>query len=1048
MSENIQKTRGVVKNYKDDRGGQNLIPSAVLGIVKNNIDPARCGKIEVYLKRTESGDESNPDNWTPVHYLSPFFGSTPNTSGSTGEGSFKTNPNSYGFWATPPDLGTEVVCVFLNGSIDDGYYIGSIPQVGTTHMVPAIASSDRIVANGAEAENYGGATRLPVGEINNANPEKTNKSFLTEQARPIHSYQAAILNNQGLVRDPDRGTISSSSSRESPSRVFGISTPGRPIYEGGFDDVSIQNAVKDEAIPDKKFKVVGRRGGHTLVMDDGTLGGKDQLVRIRTASGHMIMMNDSAQTLFIVHSNGQSYIELGKEGTIDMFSTNSVNIRTQGDLNLHSDNDININATKNLNIFAENIKTESSKETTSFVGTTFQQHTQGDHTVKVDSKMSFASKGDASLFSDGPAFVNGSKVNLNTGSSSLVPEKVKQLTQTAHSDTLYDTKKGYIAAPGKLQSITSRAPAHSPWTGANQGVNVKTNASADANLPASPSAELQAVNKAADNAPTQSTTPALAATAPTIQPASKQLDQSTTSAMASQLAVNASTGVTSDAVSKMAGVVDLGGAKLPSVGVFAMNANQMENAGTLKPGSATLVNAAVAAGKPIEQAMTRGLFTGKDGISSVSDFAKNIPAQANALSTVFGKAESALKDAGAITGKESPTQTAGLVMSAATVGATQTMGFVQSLGNMPKPTNVQESLSLASGVAGAMGLKLPASLSGSMGSAKDMISSGKFAADMSDKSLGALSSLPISDQLKGVAAGAFNKIKEGFKTLKSGVPVNLTEEKAKAQEAMNAEDKPAAPAAIEAPKPSMPSVAEVKSALNAAASGLSNLPGGGAAVGSVISLANKAVGFAGAVSSIAEKFESAKSTGTSVPGLDKISGSLSSISASVQSGGVSSSLNDLKSKLSSGADNLKSLAGSGLPAGELAKLNGAINSLGAGGPVPVKLPTSASDTFDLGPMLGQAKALLGDSKIPELNFSGLPAGAFKIPTAEEAKEYDRVQAEIDKETDNFWDLNKKYLDIKMEKGPDASETVAAYTALQDNQKKLATLRQSLGKTST
>ena len=143
-----------------------------------------------------------------------------------------------------------------------------------------------------EADSYGGATRLPVSEYNNANTKLNNKPVLTDQPRPVHSYQAAILNKQGLIRDPDRGAISSSGQRESPSRVFGMSTPGRPIYQGGYTDESIGNAVKQQDIPDNNFKVVGRLGGHTLVMDDGDLQGRDQLLRLRTSTGHMIMMND------------------------------------------------------------------------------------------------------------------------------------------------------------------------------------------------------------------------------------------------------------------------------------------------------------------------------------------------------------------------------------------------------------------------------------------------------------------------------------------------------------------------------------------------------------------------------------------------------------------------------------------------------------------------------------------------------------------------------------------------------------------------------------
>lgn len=333
-NENDIKLKGSFNTNKDDRAGAQTIPSAVIGIVKNNIDPSRSGKIEVFLLRGNSAKEDSPASWIPVNYMSPFFGYTQNTSSKDDKGKYLGNPNSYGMWMTPPDIGTEVLCVFLNGDINFGYYIGALPKPGMTYMTPALGASNYIIPNSAEAKGFGGAKRLPVTEANNANKEVKDSTIPAYSPRPIHSYQASILFNQGLLKDPDRGAISSSSMRESPSHVFGISTPGRPIYQGGYDDTSIKDAIESDA-KNENFKIIGRRGGHSFVMDDGDLYGKDQLIRLRTAGGHTIMMNDYAQTLMIMHANGQSYIELGREGTIDMYSTNSVNIRTEGDLNLH-----------------------------------------------------------------------------------------------------------------------------------------------------------------------------------------------------------------------------------------------------------------------------------------------------------------------------------------------------------------------------------------------------------------------------------------------------------------------------------------------------------------------------------------------------------------------------------------------------------------------------------------------------------------------------------------------------------------------------------------
>ena len=1109
MSEDIQKTKGTTNNYKDDRGGAATIPSAVLGIVKDNIDPTRAGRIRVYLKRQETGNENDAASWTTVSYMSPFFGSTPNTASSSAEGDYVGNPHSYGFWATPPDLGTEVVCIFLNGSSEFGFYIGCIPKPGLTHMVPAIASSDKIIANSSsEADSYGGATRLPVGEINNANKKQDNNSMLTNQPRPIHSYQAAILNKQGLVRDPDRGTISSSSSRETPSRVFGISTPGRPIYEGGYDDSSIADAVKDASVSDKNFKVVGRRGGHSIVMDDGDLTGKDQLTRIRTAAGHMIMMNDSIQSLFIIHANGQSYIELGKEGTIDMYASNSVNIRTQGDLNLHADNNININAKKDLNIAAENIRLESSKETTQFAGTTFKQQTKGNHTVKVGAGLSLASKGDGSLAAGGAAFINGSKVNLNTGSASLTPEDIAQQPLIAHTDTLYDSKKGYAAAPAKLQSIVSRAPAHSPWAAAGQGVNVSTDMSADSQLPAAPSPAAKAVNAAAAPTPSTPTSSSVAATAPvSSQAPSSGVDKATNSTVVSQMSVNAAAGAAKDAVAKTAGVVEVAGTKIASIGAMAMNPTQMVEAGVLKPGADTIANKLVAAGKSLTQALPTNMFTGKDGIKSVGDFAKNITAQAGAATELLGKAEKALKATGLISGKESPTQTAGLILSAATAGIDKTMAFIKSAAG---GTSAISGLNLDPK---ALGLKLSDSLSSAAGSVKDLISGGNFAASMADKANGVLGGIPnIADSLKGAAAGAFDKVTASFKSLGApGVPLNLTAIKAKvAEEAAALEaavTKPSTDFSLKSLTDKATSALGIKSdmsltsALTAAGaavktatggkidptaaikmgntaisalsksfgsdpSGIGNLPGGASAVSSSINLNASMKSMAGDISSglssaaasvsgMASKIASGSfdTPGMpSVPGLQNIPGS-GSLTASINGitgglsksmGGLSDAVNGLKSKLGAAGGGLQALASTGLSASALAQLNSSINSMGAGGPVSVKLPTVAADSFDFSKMKAQAAALLGNPKIPSIPFGSTNAGVVTSFNSENLQKVDKLVADINAETDKQTDLRNAYNSSKETSGPDSDVTAVAYTAWQDSSKKVASLTKELG----
>lgn len=473
-AEDIIKTNGTLKNFKDDSGGATLIDHPVLGIVKNNIDPTHNGRIQVYIAKYCGPDPNNASNWITVNYLSPYYGiaspkGDPTAGPETGFGTYPGTPNSYGFWATAPDIGTTVVCVFINGHQDKGYYIGCVPQIGLTHMVPAIGASSSIVPNEGESTKYGGGDRLPVAEVNYSNSAIRQNQKIYNASKPIHSYQAYVLAQQGLIRDNIRGVISSSSVRETPSRVYGISTPGSPIYEGGYTNQTIKQAVN--TADSSKLQMIGRTGGHTFVMDDGTIDGNDQLVRIRTSAGHMIMLNDSNQVITIMHSNGQTYIEMGKEGTIDLYSTNSVNIRTEGDLNLHADRDINLNAKRNINAFGNSVNLESTQNTSLRAGGSFKAQAIANYTVLVNGEMSFASSGNSSFLSSATTYINGSKINLNTGASATVPAAVPEIPKIQHINSVYSVEKGWInPSPYPIVSITTRAPTHMPWVAANQGV--------------------------------------------------------------------------------------------------------------------------------------------------------------------------------------------------------------------------------------------------------------------------------------------------------------------------------------------------------------------------------------------------------------------------------------------------------------------------------------------------------------------------------------------------------------------------------------------------
>jgi hypothetical protein len=776
MANDNFKPKGQAKNYKNDSGGGVVRNSPIIGVVKNNIDPNHSGRIDVYIADFGARDPDDSKNWTTVGYMSPFFGST-RPSGPNGEkdyGSYSQNPSSYGMWFSPPDIGSKVVCIFINGDVNYGYYIGGIIDPELLQMIPAIGTNTKnspVIFNGAEAKSYGGSTQLPVTNLNTNNPKITNSAGFLNAPKPVHSYSASIYFQQGLIRDPVRGPVSSSALRESPSRVgWGVSTPGRPIYQGGYTDETIAKQKGSENTD--SLKVVARRSGHTLVMDDGDITGKDQFIRLRTSLGHQILMSDDGQTLFIIHSNGQSYIELGKEGTIDMYSTNSVNIRTQGDLNLHADNNININAKKDLNIAADNIKINSTNNYDVRVGKNYSGYTMGKYTVKVNGAMSMGAGGEGSYASGGTMYVNGSIINLNTGSTSNPPAEVPLIPQVAHTDTLGDKTKGYAAAPGLLLSIVSRAPAHSPWASAGQGVDVKVTTSASAALPAAPAPAAAAANKAASTtAPANPSSASTLSTVPGSGSASNALTSATTAGLVGSAASQAA-GTAAEAVNTGTSVItDAAGKVNAAVGALAMTPQQME-AAVLKPGAADLVTGLVQNGSNVTAAMTQNLFTGAPGAENLAAFTNNLTAQVSAKVDTFKQAQTALTNVGAITGSESAGSIAGLVSAASSVGVSATTDFIKNAaGGLPGVGDATKLVSSAGDAvssamaAGNLSTNLMTNVTGGLNSITTGVEG------MLGKVMDGAESL--IDSAKGIAGSAFSAITGSFKDFVPGVPQNL-----------------------------------------------------------------------------------------------------------------------------------------------------------------------------------------------------------------------------------------------------------------------------------
>lgn len=301
-------TKKVKEKYNQNINASGInIPSGIYrGIVVSVIDPQPelgLGRIKVQISSlyapivpsindggVATGNATPP---TAEEYLgavwclrmTPFGGTYVDGAG---------NQMSSGIFYPPPAINNEVVVAFT-GDSDKGIILGVLPS---------------------RAENMAGPTAKPTqsGEIAPSYdvPDARN----TTNTPPPEHPQATALREQGLDKDTIRGPSQSNPLRDTTSSIIGISSPK----------------------------------GHAITLDDGFA--EDDIsnnIRLRTSNGGQILMDDNHGFIYIINQNGSAWMELNRNGDIDIFSGGSINIHTVGNFNVHSDGSINLQAQNGVN---------------------------------------------------------------------------------------------------------------------------------------------------------------------------------------------------------------------------------------------------------------------------------------------------------------------------------------------------------------------------------------------------------------------------------------------------------------------------------------------------------------------------------------------------------------------------------------------------------------------------------------------------------------------------------------------------------------------------
>lgn len=372
-------------NQNDSSKGIKIPAGIYYGFVVQVGDERRMNRVKVHISRFygtikpgSGSSDFSPEDFTGAvwcRYMVPIGGITKVEDGGQ---------SSYGLWGQPPDINTEVVVGF-SGDSDKGIILGVLPDESR---------------NDSFAGPQGGDSK--DGKFTQVT--EVAKTRDTESTKPPAHPQSKQLEKQGLEKDKIRGVSYSRPRRDPVSKVLGLSTPS----------------------------------GHALVMDDGNDSGEFDLIRLRTASGAQILMDDKHGLTYIINRDGTSWIEMNKDGDLDVFSQSSINFHTPGDFNVHAGSDINFHADNNVNIRAQGS------------GGIKLHATSGPFNLDASGNMNLTTGANGNIKVAGSYKETASRIDMN-GPAASPAEKTKTNNQTGNKNV--------------TQSVTTRVPEHEPWKG-------------------------------------------------------------------------------------------------------------------------------------------------------------------------------------------------------------------------------------------------------------------------------------------------------------------------------------------------------------------------------------------------------------------------------------------------------------------------------------------------------------------------------------------------------------------------------------------------------
>lgn len=317
---NHKMAYGIIKEIINGLKLDTEFDSLTIGTVIDTNDPQQMGRVRVYCPAWDSDNISlNDIPW--AMYMTPFGGVTrSNNRGpddSTTDGAV-----AYGAWHIPK-VGANVIVMCIDKNPHYRIWMGCIYDQFMPHTMP----HGRFLND--DQTGPVSSSEKPINPLSDNFNKAFNNSKDYEWKTRISDYSVASIDNTIVNEKRTESSMVDDKDGYSLSRI----DPNITINQRKNYDSQVYCWVTP--------------GFHSLSMDDRA---ENSRMRLRTASGHQILMDDSNERIYIMTAEGENWIEMDQKGNIDIFSNKRVSIRAKKDINLTSDETIRLHGKKGVHM--------------------------------------------------------------------------------------------------------------------------------------------------------------------------------------------------------------------------------------------------------------------------------------------------------------------------------------------------------------------------------------------------------------------------------------------------------------------------------------------------------------------------------------------------------------------------------------------------------------------------------------------------------------------------------------------------------------------------